>query len=133
MKVRIQFGQAEIKLVLRGHYAYYGIAGHIGALQRVCRPVGRYWRKMLRTRSRASRFTWSVFNEIKLRTPLLRPKLRPPYREYLPICAHCTPMPSADGELRRAHPMLQTERQGQCMQKTLETAKPVRTWLRDLD
>jgi RNA-directed DNA polymerase len=72
---------AEINLVLRGHYAYYGIAGNIRALQRVYRVVERYWRKMLRTRSRASRFTWSVFNKIKLRTPLLRPKLRLPYRE----------------------------------------------------
>ena len=72
---------AEINLVLRGHYAYYGIAGNIRALQRVYRAVERYWLKTLRTRSRASRFTWSVFQKIKLRTPLLRPKLYLPYWE----------------------------------------------------
>ncbi len=31
--------------MLRGHYAYYGIAGNIRALQRVHRAVERYWRK----------------------------------------------------------------------------------------
>jgi hypothetical protein len=40
------------------------------------------WHKMLRSRSRAaSRLTWGTFNQIKQRTPLLRPKLRLPYRE----------------------------------------------------
>jgi RNA-directed DNA polymerase len=72
---------AEINLVLRGHYAYYGIAGNIRALQRVYRAVERYWCKILRTRSRASRITWPVYHQIKLRTPLLRPKLYLPYRE----------------------------------------------------
>src|ERR1700747_2847104 len=37
--------------MLRGHYAYYGIAGNIRALQRVHRAVERYWRKMLSSRS----------------------------------------------------------------------------------
>jgi RNA-directed DNA polymerase len=67
--------------VLRGHYAYYGIAGNIRALQKVHRAVERYWRKMLCTRSWAGRVTWACFNQIKTRTPLLRPKLFLPYRE----------------------------------------------------
>jgi RNA-directed DNA polymerase len=67
--------------VLRGHYAYYGIAGNIRALQTVHRAVERYWRKMLCTRSWAGRVTWASFNQIKTRTPLLRPKLFLPYRE----------------------------------------------------
>src|SRR5262249_53335571 len=38
--------------------------------------------RMLRSRSwAASRMTWDTFNQIKKRTPLLRPKLRLPYRE----------------------------------------------------
>jgi RNA-directed DNA polymerase len=37
--------------MLRGHYAYYGIAGNFRALQRVHRAVERYWRKMLSSRS----------------------------------------------------------------------------------
>src|SRR3954453_5350165 len=34
-----------LNLTLRGHYAYYGVAGNIRALQRVHRFVERYWRK----------------------------------------------------------------------------------------
>ena len=71
---------SEINAALRGHYAYYGVAGNIRALFKVYRAVERYWHKMLRSRSRAaSRLTWDTFNQIKQRTPLLRPKLRLPY------------------------------------------------------
>jgi hypothetical protein len=38
------------------------------------RVVERYWRKMLSSRSWAGRLTWDAFNQIKERTPLLRPK-----------------------------------------------------------
>jgi RNA-directed DNA polymerase len=70
-----------INAVLRGHYAYYGIAGNIRALQQVYRTVARYWRQMLCSRSWAGRrLTWSVFNQLQDRTPLLRPKLHLPYR-----------------------------------------------------
>jgi hypothetical protein len=73
---------SEINTALRGHYAYYGVAGNIRALFKVYRTVERYWCKMLRSRSRAgSRLTWEAFNQIKQRIPLLRPKLRLPYRE----------------------------------------------------
>jgi group II intron reverse transcriptase/maturase len=71
----------DLNAVLRGHYAYYGIAGNIRALQKVYRAVERYWRKMLCSRSWAGRhLTWEVFGQIKERTPLLRPKLYLPYR-----------------------------------------------------
>ena len=33
----------DLNVVLRGHYAYYGIAGNIRALQKVYRAVARYW------------------------------------------------------------------------------------------
>jgi hypothetical protein len=73
---------SEINAVLRGHYAYYGVAGNIRALFKVYRAVERYWRRMLCSRSWAGRrLTWDVFHQIKQRTPLLRPKLRLPYRE----------------------------------------------------
>jgi group II intron reverse transcriptase/maturase len=72
----------EINAVLRGHYAYYGVAGNIRGLAKVHRAVERYWFKMLCSRSWAgSRLTWDDFNQIKERTPLLPPKLRLPYRE----------------------------------------------------
>ena len=70
----------EINLILRGHYACYGIAGNLRSLLKVYRTVERYWRKMLQSRSRdGKRLTWEIFSKIKERCPLLRPKLRLPY------------------------------------------------------
>ncbi|MBI3061089.1 MAG: group II intron reverse transcriptase/maturase [Deltaproteobacteria bacterium] len=79
LPVREQVG--NLNTVLRGHYAYYGIAGNFRALQRVHRAVERYWHKMLCSRSWAGRIPWAVFHQIKERLPLLRPKLHLPYRE----------------------------------------------------
>ncbi len=77
----IQQQADDLNVVLRGHYTYYGIAGNIRALQKVYRAVQRYWRKMLRRRSWAGRqLTWVDFNQLKERTPLLRPKLPLPYQ-----------------------------------------------------
>jgi len=68
-------------LSARGHYAYYGVAGNIRALQRVHRFVECYWRKMLCSRSWAGRhLTWPALNRLKEGVPLLRPRLRLPYR-----------------------------------------------------
>jgi RNA-directed DNA polymerase len=66
---------------LRGHYAYFGIAGNIRALQKVYRTVERYWHKMLCSRSWKGAIRWAVFRRIKAQFPLLRPKLYLPYRE----------------------------------------------------
>src|SRR6266576_2660927 len=38
-----------LNAALRGHYAYYGIAGNFRSLQKVHRAVERYWHKMLCT------------------------------------------------------------------------------------
>jgi hypothetical protein len=71
----------ELNDALRGHYGYYGIAGNIRALQRVPRHVERYWCRMLRSSSWASRhLTWIDLNQLKEKIPLLQPKLRLPYR-----------------------------------------------------
>lgn len=67
--------------MLRGHYAYYGIAGNIRALQRVHRAVERYWRIMLSSRSWKGQIWWKQFQQIKERFPLVRPKLYLPYVE----------------------------------------------------
>jgi hypothetical protein len=70
----------EQNVVLRGHYAYYGVAGNLRSLVKVYRVVERSWRRMLCSRSWAGRrLTWDAFNQIKERTPLLTPKLRLPY------------------------------------------------------
>ena len=71
----------NLNRVLRGHYAYYGIAGNFRALQKVHRLVERYWRKMLSSRSRKGSVPWEVFHRIKARFPLQRPKLYLPYPE----------------------------------------------------
>jgi RNA-directed DNA polymerase len=79
----LPIGEQVINLnrVVRGHYAYYGIAGNFRALQRVYRAVERYWRKMLCSRSRKGHFPWEVFNRIKASFPLQRPRLSVSYRE----------------------------------------------------
>jgi len=71
----------ELNDTLRGHYAYYGVGGNIRSLQKVHRHVERYWFRMLRSRSWAGRrFSWTDFHQLKEKIPLLRPKLRLPYR-----------------------------------------------------
>ena len=72
---------SEINAVLRGHYAYYGVAGNLRSLLKVYQALQRYWRKMLCSSSRDGRLSWACFNQIKERNPLLRPKLRLPYRD----------------------------------------------------
>ena len=71
----------SIQLFCEGPYAYYGVAGNFRSLQKVHRALERYWHKMLCSRTRAARMTWDVFHQIKQRQPILRPKLRLPYRE----------------------------------------------------
>jgi hypothetical protein len=44
------------------------------------RAVERYWHKMLGTRSWAAPCTWEVFNQLKDRFPLQRPKVYLPYQ-----------------------------------------------------
>jgi RNA-directed DNA polymerase len=70
---------SNLNRVLRGHYAYYGIAGNIRALQKVHAFVVQYWRKMLSSRSRKGYVPWEVFHRLLARFPLQRPKLRLPY------------------------------------------------------
>jgi len=69
----------NLNRVMRGHYAYYGIAGNMRALQKLHRHVERYWRKMLNSRNREGRVTWEVFQKIKTLYPLQQPKLVLPY------------------------------------------------------
>ena len=71
----------NLNVLLRGHYAYFGIAGNFRALQKVYRAVERYWRKMLCSRSWKGGIGWTVFHQIRAQSPLLRPKLLLPYRE----------------------------------------------------
>lgn len=77
---------AKINQILRGHYAYYGVAGNFQSLYKVYHRTESYWRKMLSSRSRKGKVTWDKFQEIKILFPLLRPKLSIPYaslKEYV--------------------------------------------------
>ncbi len=64
---------------LRGHYAYYGVAGNFQSLHKVYQRTESYWHKMLCSRSRAGYIPWPVFHRIRERLLLLRPKLLLPY------------------------------------------------------
>src|SRR5438094_8320451 len=77
----------HLNQMLRGHYAYYGIAGNFRAMQRVHRAVERYWRKMLSSRSWKGEVRWTAFHRVKERLPLLRPKLYLPYRALQALAA----------------------------------------------
>jgi len=69
----------QLNQALRGHYAYYGVAGNLGSLQRLYDNVERYWRKMLSSRSQKGSVRWDVFQRIKNTYPLQHPKLSLPY------------------------------------------------------
>lgn len=71
----------HLNQMLRGHDAYYGIAGNLRSLLKVHRAVERYWRKMLSSRSWHGAVRWEQFQTIKSQFPLLRPKLHLSYPE----------------------------------------------------
>jgi group II intron reverse transcriptase/maturase len=71
---------------LRGHYAYYGLAGNWRSLHKVYRFVERYWHKMLCSRSWAARITWEVFHRLRDLFPLQRPTIYLTYGE-MQACA----------------------------------------------
>jgi RNA-directed DNA polymerase len=70
---------AQLTQALRGHYAYYGVAGNMRSLPRLYANVERYWRTMLSSRSRQGNIRWDVFQQRKRVYPLQRPKLFLPY------------------------------------------------------
>jgi group II intron reverse transcriptase/maturase len=72
----------NLNRILRGHYAYYGVAGNFRSLQQVHRAAERYWYKMLCSRSRKGSFRWDVFHRIKTRYPLQRPRLSLPFAKF---------------------------------------------------
>ena len=69
----------SLNQMLRGHFAYYGIAGNLRSLLKIHRAVERYWRKMLSSRSWHGTVRWEQFHQIKSQFPLLTPKLQLPY------------------------------------------------------
>ncbi|MBM3271549.1 MAG: group II intron reverse transcriptase/maturase [Candidatus Sericytochromatia bacterium] len=62
--------QQTLARKLRGHDAYYGIAGNIRALQRFRWAAARLWRKWLARRGGKERMTWERFARLLERYPL---------------------------------------------------------------
>ena len=66
---------AKINQILQGHYAYYGMTGNIRCLIKVYQAADNYWRRMLSSRSQKSHVSWEQFDQLKVKFPLLRPKI----------------------------------------------------------
>jgi group II intron reverse transcriptase/maturase len=68
----------HLSVMLRGHYAYYGIGGNVRRLRWYARQVVRVWQKWLSRRDRQSVVRWARLNEI-LKRPLPPAKIVHPY------------------------------------------------------
>ena len=58
----------HLAAMMRGHYAYYGIAGNLRRLRWYATKVERIWKKWLSRRG--SRFPWDRFKDLRSRHPL---------------------------------------------------------------
>jgi hypothetical protein len=57
-------------MMMRGHYAYYGISGNIKRLRWYAYQVVRIWKKWLSRRDRRRRLHWDRLNDLLTRHPL---------------------------------------------------------------
>jgi len=60
----LPIGERQQKLKLRGHDAYYGVAGNSSALSRFHHEVERRWRKWLDRHNRIRTLKWSKFRSL---------------------------------------------------------------------
>ena len=61
---------AHLTMMMRGHYAYYGISGNIKRLRWYAYQVVRIWEKWLSRRDRRRRLHWDRLNDLITRHPL---------------------------------------------------------------
>jgi hypothetical protein len=66
---------ARLAAMMRGHYAYYGIAGNSRRLRWYARQVVRIWQKWLSRRGRDGNVLWSRLTELLKRHPLPPPRI----------------------------------------------------------
>jgi RNA-directed DNA polymerase len=71
--------QAHLAAMMRGHFAYYGIAGNVRRLRWYARQVVRIWKKWLSRRGRHGNVPWSRLTELLKRHPLPPPRITHPY------------------------------------------------------
>ncbi len=69
----------KINLVLRGHYAYYGLGGNMKSLLRFYHMAEKCWHRTLSSRSRKGYIPWDKFQKVKQTYPLRQPKLKIPF------------------------------------------------------
>jgi RNA-directed DNA polymerase len=70
---------AHLAAMMRGHFAYYGIAGNGRRLRWYARQVVRIWKKWLSRRGRHGNVPWSRLTELLKRHPLPPPRITHPY------------------------------------------------------
>jgi hypothetical protein len=70
---------AHLVVMMRGHYAYYGIAGNSRRLHWYARQVVRIWKKWLSRRGRHGNVLWSRLTALLKRHPLPPPRIMHPY------------------------------------------------------
>jgi RNA-directed DNA polymerase len=61
---------AHLSVMMRGHYAYYGVSGNYRRLSWYADEVASIWKKWLSRRDRRKRFLWSRFSDLLKRYPL---------------------------------------------------------------
>jgi group II intron reverse transcriptase/maturase len=67
--------QLELNRRLQGHFAYFGITGNSRAIGRLVHVTKRLWHKWLGRRSNSKRLTWTRFNQLLRRFPLVQPRI----------------------------------------------------------
>jgi RNA-directed DNA polymerase len=75
--VELQWRSLNAKL--RGHYEYYGRRTNFRSLRQFYRGVRRIWRKWLNRRTRGKTLTWTAYQELLDRLPLLPPRITRPW------------------------------------------------------
>jgi RNA-directed DNA polymerase len=65
----------HLSMLMRGHFAYYGVGGNSRRLRWFANKVARTWRKWLSRRDRQHVFSWTRFTEMLKRHPLPSPKI----------------------------------------------------------
>lgn len=66
---------ARLSAMMRGHFAYYGMAGNCRRLKWYAWQVVRIWKKWLSRRDRDGRFLWERLNVLLKRYPLPKAKI----------------------------------------------------------
>ena len=64
--------QQKLNQKLRGHYAYYGVTGNSGCMNRFRQEVENRWRKWLNRRNNIRSMHWKKFCALLRRYPLAR-------------------------------------------------------------